>query len=853
MTPGHDEFRERAKLLWAKSSPYKQLAAHMLDIGCCAVCLLKAESSRALLEYLMARWHCDQETAVSFAAYVAAMHDIGKAIPQFQRMDETQRERLAKHGLGELLTEVPEGTAQHEYASSRIARRIWRTRSGERKIISSYACVLSLHHQRLEKNNHSQKLSESWQVMQEELESLCRKSFYPSGILLSSDQMDAVCILLTGLVILCDWVASSGPFFPLMEVDEHYLERSMAIAKETLHSYGLTGENDTVSLNSFQELWPQIKKPRSIQQLCDSLDDDVPVTIIEAPMGEGKTEAALYLAERMRSRHDKRGIYVALPTQATSNQMYTRTKDMLNSIRGGRARLLHGTAFLYHSREIRSDGEKRDNLEAERWLGPLRMGLLDENGVGTVDQAMAGVLKARFSVLRLLGLANKVLVIDELHAYDAYMSTIIRMLLIWCRELNIPVILLSATLQDSQRRTYLSCFTDESTLAELSSGYPLVTQVSRSGVLKQFTAEASMCSVYQFVPCFLGEDVRRIAAEAVNLVVNGGCCCVIMNTVRKAQQVYEALLELSEPDLKLMLFHARFTMADRERIEKTCLADFGRDNPSGRPKKAVLVATQVVEQSLDIDFDCMISELAPIDLLLQRAGRVHRHRERVRPAGMENPIITVVLPAEDAPTDPEKRYGVSGYVYAPFLLSNTEHLLEKGLQAHVPEDVRSLIAEVYDRVSPENMEIWSERFFSQQLMQANALGAVFPEPQKDFFFPSESHPEFVPLEVDDGFEPNIRATTRLGDPTIRISFASKTAAAEAIEGEMKPELERELLLSSVALSARNISFSDLEKSDLHRIERGKLRGCYVSPGCDEIRIGQRVLVNDPILGVMWKE
>jgi deoxyuridine 5'-triphosphate nucleotidohydrolase len=93
----------------------------------------------------------------------------------------------------------------------------------------------------------------------------------------------------------------------------------------------------------------------------------------------------------------------------------------------------------------------------------------------------------------------------------------------------------------------------------------------------------------------------------------------------------------------------------------------------------------VVEQSIDLDFDGMISELAPIDLLLQRAGRLHRHRQYSRPAGFERPVFTVILPGSDAPKNLDKRYGVSGLVYDPFLLYNTEQELSDTRTIEIPE------------------------------------------------------------------------------------------------------------------------------------------------------------------------
>ena len=843
----HDPFLK----LWAKSNPYKQLLSHMLDTGCCAVQFLSAPSSRSVLQFLMDQWQYDEKETIDFAAYLAAMHDIGKAMPQFQVQDENMAARIRTIETEELFSGNCIERIQHEYYSARIFSRIWKQRKNPKPVYDSYAAVLFLHHQREEKQR-GPVIPLEWAGLQNKLESYVRSVFPVHDTLPCPISMDAVCILLSGLIILCDWTASSGPFDGIPEVGKDYISSASTIALHVMRSYGLADNRNRAGKLSFQSLWPHITSLRGIQKCCNQLNPEAPITVIEAPMGEGKTEAALYMAEIMRNTWNKRGIYVALPTQATSNQIFIRTTSMLANIEGGHARLMHGTAFLQIPEKHIQNDDSDNRLEAERWLGSLRMGMLDENGVGTVDQAMAGVLKARFSVLRLLGLTNKVLVVDELHAYDAYMSEIIQSLLKWCRVLRIPVILLSATLQHSQRKAYLSCFTEDP-LEELSSAYPLITQIDSAGHLSQTSTLASIETVYNFDPVRLGEDFTVIAGYAVERVKKAGCFCILMNTVKKAQHVYQALRDLAGSDTETMLFHARFPMGRRAEIEKECIRRFGNGPDVKRPRKMILVATQVVEQSLDLDFDGMLTELAPIDLLLQRAGRVHRHRGRTRPSGLEKPVIHVILPDESAKSDPEIRYGSTGYIYAPFLLLNTEHMTENGKQVCVPGDVRKVIEQVYAQVTPESMKVWYERDFSQQLERANALGNTFPEPEEDFFFPTQSHPEFSDLSIDDGFEPALRATTRLGEPTFRVAFSTPALAEAAKSGQISRDQLKEIFLSSVSLSMKQVSSADLESSSLVKIQKGVLRGCFISGQCDIIRIGEKYLVNDPVLGVLWKE
>ena len=573
------QYNNAVNLLWAKSSPYKQLLSHMLDTGCCAVQFLQANSSRSIRDFLMQQLSYTADEVYSFVGYLAAMHDIGKAMPWFQRNNDEQFERLKSQGFENLFPAKYLNPIQHEYISARVFSRAWKKRKEQRRLYDSFAAVLFLHHQR-RNNSQTERIPEEWVIIQDELEEIINRAFPVADHLPHPQNMDAIGILLSGLIILCDWVASSGPFDSTPTISDDYLDKTMIRAHDALKRYGLIGDRVSTKVGSFSSLWPYIMTPRDVQKRCEALNFSSPITIIEAPMGEGKTEAALYLAERMCNTWDKRGIYVALPTQATSNQMYGRTKAMLDSIEGGHARLLHGTAFLQQEeKHIQSD----DQLEAERWLGSLRMGMLDENGVGTVDQAMAGVLKARFSVLRLLGLTNKVLIVDELHAYDAYMSEIIQSLLRWCKALHIPVVLLSATLQNEQRKAYLSCYTDDEGISNLSESYPLITQVDDEGHIIQTEATATMETVYDFLPIYPVNNDMAIAQYALNRVQDGGCYCIMANTVRKAQSIYRTLLELKDEETQTLLFHARFPIKKRAEIEKACLQRFGQLIPCRFP------------------------------------------------------------------------------------------------------------------------------------------------------------------------------------------------------------------------------------------------------------------------------
>jgi CRISPR-associated endonuclease/helicase Cas3 len=379
--------------------------------------------------------------------------------------------------------------------------------------------------------------------------------------------------------------------------------------------------------------------------------------------------------------------------------------------------------------------------------------MLAAHGVGTVDQAMLAGMNVKFGFLRLSGLADRVLVIDEVHAYDAYMSAIIARLLQWCACLKIPVVLLSATLSAKQRGEMIEAYGAAGSEPGSNAPYPLITvaEPERKAWTIMPNASSSRTLKIETHKGLLG-NAKKTAAKAVELVKDGGCCCVIVNTVKQAQAVYE---ELKVPRNEKLLFHARFAASDREEMTQRVLDLFGKGHwdgegderrftPANRPKKYVLVATQVVEQSLDVDFDYMISELAPIDLLLQRSGRMKRHSRDENGNLIDGadrrrgPVLHVLAPTTEGNKTP--KMGASEMVYQAYPLLRTLEVLNGKDQVDLPKEFRPLIEAVYGETSStrtsDDLEIaklvWNE---FQEDVAAQAGQYLLCEPMADEFDP----------------------------------------------------------------------------------------------------------------------
>lgn len=766
--------------LWAKTDPYHSLVHHMVDVGCMGMALLKDSAYTTVLKRLIDLTGMDEAILLKQIACLIALHDLGKCHPLFQQKapeleivsDLSNWGRLQRDDTSPYFHESVSGEAvrrwlQAEYGYSGPTARLWHN-------------ILAQHHQR--KGNQiaiDSRNEPFWNSLQSELIQLMLTLFKADfSEEWHTDHIDLIGTLLSGLLILADWLASNREVFqppsPQNTLEE-YLIASLHQAQYTIQTLGFEALQVWSDKSSFSDYWPAIppEKMRNLQQVADQWCHEglrPGLLIIEAPMGEGKTETAVYIASHWIRNAYCAGMYIALPTAATSNQMYERFSSYLEEhCITNFTKLLHGTAWmiddLVPDQQLSID---TDQELARQWFQPLRRGLLAPWAVGTIDQALMAALKVRFGVLRLLGLSGKVLVIDEVHAYDVYMTTILERLLNWCGLMGIPVILLSATLPSARLKHLIQAYT-MTEITENEGGilpYPLITHVDTSGCLQRRSIERVYAE--RTVAVYLLEllnDWPAVADHAVGLVKNGGCLCIIVNTVKEAQLLYSEVKKRVSADTWTLLFHSRFRAGDRNSIENKCLRAFDKrsltDNPlenSSRPRKAILVATQVIEQSLDLDFDYMISALAPIDLILQRLGRHQRHEGRTRPPGANKEPFTVLIPGQ------EMDWGPSRWVYAPWILYRSLQVLRNYEKIRIPQDMRQLLESVYAENAPEKehpyLEEWKHMITKQEKDRAQAREYLLPAPNRQRFLSAVLQGQSS--DGDNGAK-WLRAQTRLGN------------------------------------------------------------------------------------------
>jgi CRISPR-associated endonuclease/helicase Cas3 len=564
-------------------------------------------------------------------------------------------------------------------------------------------------------------------------------------------------VVVSGLVVIADWLASQTDvierhLLPIdgwrgrpEELDDHW-RKSVGVAGSALRKARLGRARFTVCEFSGTFDFP----PNALQRdLIDALPELVDqrgagLVLVTAPTGDGKTEAALFAAGVLGRASDARGLYFALPTMATANGMHPRVKEFADkALSGERALvLLHSMARLsplFNPPHQDSNGEDPPPaigelssdlgtaLEAGDWLLGRNRGLLAPLGVGTIDQALLGVLPLKHNALRLFGLSDKVFVVDEAHAYGPWMHQLLVRLLEWLGAFKAPVVLLSATLTGRTAASLVNAY-------RRGAGFPEPTAIeprypgwlfadAATGSVGESRATASerprrldvvvrsvAWDVNDSPEAGVQEGGRRAALrqELENVAREGGTALVCCTTVAEAQSTYRDLCatfpELAAVEGGIRLLHSRYQACVRQRITDECEAAYGKPRLSDgalRPRPAsILVATQVVEQSLDLDFDLIISDLAPLAQLLQRAGRCRRHPRGVtgRPTWAqdeERPRLVVLDPLRDR-NSARAPYSW-GTVYDNGLLHRTAQLLRHlpHSQIAVPGDVQELVDAVY--------------------------------------------------------------------------------------------------------------------------------------------------------------
>ena len=781
--------------IWAKtckdgSEKWHPLILHMLDVAACvdAVLAREPESTRSRMAAVFGMtW----EDARSWILLIVACHDLGKACPGFQCKWKNMTDFP--------LPRIPDTNMNHAFVSQITLAEILRDLGWPDDLADLVADAVGCHHgsraspstlNNLEYNRNAIGKND-WELARKSIVEALFELFEPSRVPDKKKLSGPDFMLLSGLTSFADWIGSNEDWFEFGTPEDcddlqAWFDKRRKCANDALNAIGW-GSRTPLSdkKKSFQEVFEF--QPRPLQKaVADALVEvtEPAIILIEAPMGEGKTEAAFFAHLELQRCFGHRGLYVALPTKATGNAMFLRTLKFLRGQGMNRPldlQLLHGATLLNDTfQDLHASGIHDETtggeVKAGEWFTQKKRALLSEYGVGTVDQALLSILPVRHNFVRLWGLANRVVVFDEIHAYDAYTGTLLIHSIRWLLALGSSVVLLSATLPPRFRRKLAELVNDR--LPSPEQEYPRLTLFQPGSVRQRhFNADPERRQTIKLQS--ISPDLSGICSALEEHLVNGGMGLALVNTVQRAQDLYQTFPQGEPIEINgqivgkhladgtdVYLFHARFPADKRQQREELALENFDAD--SKREGRKILIATQVVEQSLDLDFDVMATDLAPIDLVLQRAGRLWRHKREYRP--MPEPVLIVAGLTGDTPPDFEDPLWW-GAVYREDFLIRTWCLLSDKPSLVFPDEIDTLVQEVYE----ERVEI--PEFLEKRLNKAlcDGEGGALGEEQ-------QAHIAFIGLPNDaswndpgrfnlyDEDDPDVHRTlkvqTRLGEESV---------------------------------------------------------------------------------------
>ena len=823
-----------------------------------------------MMELLIREWLPDstkkflgvsEEELIALGRFLGYTHDIGKATVLFQT---------------NIMTSLPEARLRLERYTHLIYREANRKHSPHARaseaILLEYGCpagiasIVGAHHGKPQSSD----VDENMETYPSNYFPKGEKSFWTrcwndilDDALKDSGYADMdelpnliqpVEIILTGLLIMADWIASNTKYFSHIPVEEYgdpawYPERADQAWDKIQLTLPWEGQPDVLEESGFKQRFGFA--PNLIQKaVLDAVNtmSQPGIMILEAPMGIGKTEAGLAFSEACAARFGEGGIFFGLPTQATANGIFPRILAWAENQSDGichAIRLAHGMAELNEEYlklqnqlpEVEEDADKDcEKVEVHQWFCGNKKALLADFVIGTVDQLLMSALKQKHVMLRHLGLVGKVVIIDEVHAYDAYMNQYLDRALTWLGWYGVPVILLSATLPVKRRMELIKAYQPVAETGDwiANTGYPLLTWTDTKKVqqnVPKINMTEHSVTIYKITELEVTDILRKKMSS-------GGSVGIIVNTVQKAQAIAERL-KTDTPDKEVILFHSQFLMPDRAEIERKLMERIGKHSTTASRNNLIVVGTQVIEQSLDIDFDLMLTELCPMDLLLQRMGRLHRHK-RQRPIPMEQAACYVIDTGEE---DLDRG---SAFVYGKWLLYQTRKLLPEKIM--LPQDISRLVQRAYewkeDHADEKEIVMHSDYENKREKQKQKAMAYIVPQPEIYEKFPERNTLDDWMQDDPARSDAASRAAVRDGDMSIevlvmvqrkdgRICFLPWQENGEQVAKDAPPEPETALKIARQKLRLPPI-FSKVWNADhvirdLEEMNRTHLSMWQLSP------------------------
>jgi CRISPR-associated endonuclease/helicase Cas3 len=741
----------------------------------------------------------DELKALRAHLFLIALHDFGKATPAFQTKVEWAQRLLVDQGFD--FCQLPNARFHGDVGVPLLVDQLVAF-GVSRRVAARLARTVCAHHGQFpmdgdgvaDPSKAEAGAAEPWQLARTRIFiDLVALFGVEPGTFKRPSHSDTM--LVAGLTSVADWVGSMDTIFtyvPPQPSLSAYWPIALERADAALDAAGLRAPQVAVP-STFNDLFPDFDAwPLHVEadRLSETLDEPA-LVIVEAPMGEGKTEAALLLAENTAARAGQNGLYIGLPTKATANQMFGRVERFLERTRPGidtTLLLTHGDASLnerFDRLRLRAiydnPGKKPDSvtsrrvdeighLRAEAWFLSKKRALLGEFAVGTIDQTLLSVMRVPHLFVRLFGLAGKTVILDEVHAYDTYTGTLLDRLVEWLAAVGSTVVLLSATLPKKRRAQLVEVYQrgcGSSAPAPEHAPYPRVTVTRASGATS--TTFAPRSSGLEVKVERVSDRIADIAPLVVTEALRGGCIGWVCNSVRRAQEAAE-YVRTHAPEITRLVLHARMLPDDRLGRERMLESWLGPEGEGvSRPSQCIVIGTQVLEQSLDVDFDLLVTDIAPVDLVLQRMGRVWRHARSNRHDARKADGARVLLSQPASLTS--KTIDELAFVYERVVVKRTLEVLEGRPSIHLPSDIEKLVGEVYDELATlsdaellKDLVQWQGAAIADK-QQAQQRLIPHVTDQDDIFGDLQT---YFTEDDDPAIHHALRAVTRLGPPSVDV-------------------------------------------------------------------------------------
>jgi CRISPR-associated endonuclease/helicase Cas3 len=815
---------ENNRAPWAKiqggEGKWHHLAHHCADVAACLEVILSLPVFRRRME----RAAGGVPASVTFARLVvlAFLHDAGKLHPGFQAKGWPESAwRGPRHG------HVREGAAIfREDALKPIALNLclaeligWGT---DENLLSS---VLAHHGRPID---YDLTAAKSWGPVKTadftydpvsasaEIGATLRR-WFPEAFLHASELLPSrpqFAHLFAGMVALADWLGSDRRFFPFVrDLDPGYINLARKQARRAVSAIGLDVADLRRSLAGGVDFHQATGAtvPYAQQQLVGSSSLEEQLLILEAETGSGKTEAAFWRFARLFEAGRVDGLYFALPTRSAAMQLHSRINRMLRHLFGAlapeavlavpgylKAGEAEGVALPGWQVHWDDDGGKAEEELAARWAAESSKRFLAATiAVGTVDQAMLGALRVKHAHLRSAALSRSLLVIDEVHASDSYMTEVQGHLLRMHLDHGGHAMLMSATLGSRARSKWLQA-AQPSYEDAVQTAYPALWCGKQSTPATADSSSSPKHVSMTLLNTMAAESCARLALDAAR---RGARVLVVRNTVEAAVATWQAVRQAGGEQFLLTvhggpaLHHGRFAAEDRRLLDRAVEQAL---SPQLRNDGGVLViGTQTLEQSLDIDADYLLTDLCPVDVLLQRIGRLYRRAALSRPSDFQIPSCTVLAPEKGlaALLKPDfenglgarKIKGVYEGIYRDLsMIELTRRLIEEYPVWELPAMNRMLVESAThpERIEALHHELgreWSDysnqvigaEMANQGLARMVLLPFKTPFADRDALFPSDEE----------------RIRTRLGGEGARVKFAGPVTGpfGEMIQEVTLPE------------------------------------------------------------------